>query len=74
MIFQKTGKKTKYTGLQRGMKLNLACSKFSAKLSLLSPFFPERLQPFTSAMRPVAINVLERRAFNPESQYFNKIS
>jgi len=56
------------------MKLNLACSKFSAKLSLLSPFFPERLQPFTSAMRPVAINVLERRAFNPESQYFNKIS
>jgi hypothetical protein len=36
---------------------------------LPSPFFPEHLQPITSAMRTVAINVLERRAFNLESQY-----
>ncbi len=42
-------------------------------------FFPERLQPITAAdMCTVAINVLEPRAFNSESQYFiplfNKIS
>jgi hypothetical protein len=61
------------------MKLSLA-PKFGAKLS--SPalfFFPELLQPHTvAAISTVAINVLERCAFNAESQYFiplfNKIS
>ncbi len=46
-------------------------SKFAAKLSLPSPFFPERFQPITAAaMCTVAINVLEPGAFNADSQYF----
>jgi hypothetical protein len=68
----KNRKKNKVHWASTGQKLNLVCSKFSAKLSLPSPFFPERLQPFTSAMRTVAINVLKCRAFNLESQYLIK--
>jgi len=60
MRFPKTGKK-KYTGLQRGMNLSLACSKFAAKLRLPCP---------AAAMCTVVINVLEPGAFNPKSQYF----
>jgi len=51
--------------------------KFGAKLNSPSPFFAKRLQPIT-AVFTVTKNVLERRAFNPESQHFiplfNKIS
>jgi len=47
------------TGLQGGMKLSFWCYLIWRIL-----LFPERLQPIT------AINVLEPRAFNSESQYF----
>ncbi len=44
-------------------------SKFGAKLSLPSPFFPERFQPITPAtMCTVAINVFKLGAFNAGSQ------
>jgi hypothetical protein len=40
-------------------------SKFGPKLSLPSPFFPERFQPITAAaMCTVDINFLEPGAFN----------
>jgi hypothetical protein len=70
--------KKKYTGLQPAMKLSLAANLV---LNWVCPVlsFPQRFQPITAAaMCTVAINVLEPRAFNAESQYFipllNKIS
>jgi len=66
MKFQKREKKVHWASTGHETQFS---SKFSPKLSLPSPFFPERLQPITSAMCTVAINVLERRTFNPESQY-----
>jgi len=70
MRFQKTGTKSRYPGLQGGMKLSLAANWVLNWLcAVLS--FSERLQLITApAMCTEAINVLAPRALNPDSQYF----
>jgi hypothetical protein len=60
-------RKKKYTGLQWGMKVNLAANLVLNQVCTV-PSFPERLQPIiVVAMCTVIINVLEPGAFNPES-------
>ncbi len=60
----------KYTGL-RGKHETQFSSKFGAKLSLPYPFFSwTPSSKHCCSTCAVGINVLERGAFNPESQYF----